>query len=441
MLLRPLRAALLSVSRPVLFGLPLLFSAFSAPVAHAQTTAAAVPVVIASPDSLARTDANGGGVTKRQLLTPEGINLQDCRDSQNVLFPVTVTGFSTSDTFEIWASDQSGADCTVATARTGIGSTTCYKLDATFSRTTTQTISLPVKQIIKGLAGSTLDADGCRRVNAYTITVFLLVLRGTDVAGSTKKALLVDTQGPVALSNVHVLPGDGAVTISWNAVGEGGADDVTGAQAFCDPAPTPSGPTDGGSTNACTADGAAIAIDASDDAAVAEAGATCTTTVNPAGASGAAIPAAGGIPSDGTACKTASFTPTSGTTLVPDAKLYAKYGCGGVSDSMHSSIRIGTIAGAAPVNGQVYAIAVAATDSFGNVGELSSPICQFPETTSDFWRDYRNAGGTSGGGCTVEGPAVPVGSVSLLLVGGVVVLSTLRRARRARSSDARRNDR
>jgi len=430
---RPLHAALL-------FALSLLLAA---PVAHAQG-AAAVAVVIANPDSLARTDANGNGVTKRQLLTPEGINLQDCRDSQNVQFPITVTGFATSDTFEIWASDQSGADCTVATARSG-ATQTCYKVAATFSRTQTQTISLPVKQIIKGLTGSALDADGCRRVNAYTISVYFLVLRGTDVAGSAKKALLVDTQGPVALSNVHVKPGDSAVTISWDAVGEGGADDVTGAQAFCDPAPAPAGATDGGSTTTCTlADGAASTVDASDDAAVVDAGATCTTVANPAGAAGDPIPAASGIPSDGTACKTASFTPTSGTALVPDSKLAAQYGCGSISGSTGSSIRVDSIAGVTPVNGQVYAIAVAATDSFGNVGDLSTPICQFPETTSDFWRDYRNSGGKSGGGCTVEGPGVPVGSISLMVAGAVVALSTLRRARRARRVQprgARRNDR
>ena len=220
------------------------------------------------------------------------------------------------------------------------------------------------------------------------------------------------------------------------------ADDVIGAQAFCDPSPTPSGPTDGGATTTCTlADGAAFSVDASDDAAVEDAGATCTTVANPAGASGAAIPSAAGIPSDGKSCTTASFTPASGK-LVPDAALKAKYGCGSIDGPTGNSIRIDSIGGAPPVNGQVYAVAVAATDSFGNLGEVSSPICQFPETTSDFWRDYRNAGGKSGGGCAVvEGPGAPVGSLSLLLVGGVVALSTMHRARRARSKGARRNDR
>ena len=430
MSLRSLRAALV-------FLLPALGLVLVAPaVAHAQTTAA-VAVVIANPMSLARIDANGNSVNKRTLIAPEGFNLQDCRDNQSILFPLTVTGFSTSDNFEVWASDQSAADCTVATARSG-PTQTCYPITANFSRTQTQTVAVPLKQAIRGLSTTTVDADGCRRVNAYTINLFFLVLRGSDVTGSAKAPLSVDTQGPTALSNVHVLPGDGAVTISWSAVGEGGADDVTGAQAFCDPAPVPAGATDAGSTTTCTEGGASSSVDASDDAsdasAVVDAAPTCTTVANPAGTPGGPIPTAGGIPSDGTACKTASFTPTSGTSLVPDSKLSAKYGCGSISGSTGSSIRISSIAGATPVNGQVYAIAVAATDSFGNVGDLSSPICQFPETTSDFWRDYRNSGGQSGGGCAVvesESLPLPVGSFSLVLVGGVFVLSMLRRARRA----------
>ena len=426
MSLRPLRA--------LRFLLPVL-GVLAPAFAHAQG-ATAVAVTIANPMSLARTDAtrncNPTCVSKRTLIAPEGVNLQDCRDNQSILFPLTVTGFSTSDNFEVWATDQSGADCTVATARSG-ATQTCYQITANFSRTQTQTVAVPVKQAIKGLTATTVDADGCRRVNAYTITVFFLVLRGTDVAGSAKAPLSVDTQGPTALSNVRVLPGDGAVTISWNAVGEGGADDVVGAQAFCDSAPVPAGATDGGSTTTCTlADGAAASVDASDEASVSDAGATCNTVNNPAGAGGTPIPGAGGIPSDGTACKTASFAPTTGTAVIPDSALTSKYGCGSISGSTGSSIRIGSIAGAPPVNGQVYAIAVAATDSFGNVGELSSPICQFPEKTSDFWRDYRNSGGQSGGGCAViESASVPVGSFSLLLVGGVVVLSMLRRVRRA----------
>lgn len=418
----------------MLLALPVLLSA---PVARAQvTTTPNVTVTIANPDSLPRVDANGNRITKRQYATPEGISLQDCRDNLRIQFGLTLTGFGNSDNMEVWATDQTGADCTVPTARSG-ATQTCYRLDVPFGRLQFQTVDVPIKKLIVGLPGATIPSDGCRRVNSYTFTVYFLVLRGTDTAGSAKKSLVTDTQGPKALANVRVLPGDGSFTISWDSQGEGGADDITGAQAFCDPAPVPAGAADGGSTTTCTlADGAVSAVDASDDASVVDAGATCNTVANPATSAGAPIPTASGIPSDGTACTTQAFAPVGDEPLVPDSKLKSQYGCGDATGVTATTIRVDNVAGAAPVNGQVYAVAIAATDSFGNVGDLSAPLCQFPEATSDFWRDYRNAGGQSGGGCTVEGPSVPVGSLGLFLVGGVVVLSTLRRARR---SQRRRN--
>jgi hypothetical protein len=409
-----------------------------APARARAQAATSATVTIANEASLPRTDNKGNAVGKRPLLQPEGINLQDCHDDLLIQFPLTVVGFSTSDNFEVWATDQSGADCTAATARSG-ATQTCYRIDANFSRSTTQTVSLPVKTLIKGLSttGGTLDAQGCRLVNAYTISVFFLVLRGTDLAGSAKHAFSVDTQGPSALPNVRALPGDGAITISWDAAGEGGAEDILGAQAFCDLSPAPAGATDAGSTTTCTGpDGEATSVDAADEAAVSEAGATCTTTANSGGSAGGPIPSPQGIPSEGTACTTQSFAPTSGTKVTPDQALTDKYGCGDVTGPTSSTVRVTSVNGQPLVNGQVVAVTVAATDSFGNIGELAPPICQFPESTSDFWRDYRSAGGQSGGGfCSVESPGAPLGSFSLMCVGIVVGLSTLRRVRR------RRNDR
>jgi hypothetical protein len=243
---------------------------------------------------------------------------------------------------------------------------------------------------------------------------------------------------------VRALPGEGAITISWDAVGEGGAEDILGAQAFCDLAPVPPGASDAGSTTTCTADGATVNVDASDPAEVSDAGATCTTVTNPGGTAGGPIPTPSTIPSNGTACETQSFAPVNGVKLAPDSTLTSKYGCGNVSGPTSSTVRVTSVNGQPLVNGQVVAVTVAATDSFGNIGELSAPICQFPEATSDFWRDYRSSGGQSGGGfCSVENPGVPLGSFSLMAVGIVVGLSTLRRVRRVRLArdDRRRNDR
>ena len=411
---------------------------FAPSLASAQTTTTTgVTITITNPMSLARVDPNGNAVTKRPTIMPEGINLQDCLDNLQLIFPLTVIGFSTDQTFEVWGTDQSAADCTQPTARTG-ATQTCYQINANFARTQTQSAYIPIKELIKGLPSETdTAADGCRRVNAYTFQIFFLVLQGTDVAGSATVTLSVDTVGPDPLSNVRVLPGNQAVTIEWDAVGEGGADDVIGAQAFCDPNPQVAGAVDAGASTVCTDEAGVVttAFDASDTVGLADAGVTCTTVENEGGTTGGApIPTvASGIDSNGAACSTAAFTPAVGTVLVADNDLISKYGCGTISGSQGSTIRIDNIGGQTPNNDQVYAVAVAAIDSFGNLGTVSNPICQYPEETSDFWRTYRTAGGTAGGGfCSIEGAGFPAGTFGLLVIGVVVGLSSARRAQRRR---------
>lgn len=418
---------------------------FAPSLASAQTTG--VSILITNPTSLLRVDANGNSVTKRPLIMPEGINLQDCRDDLQLVFPLTVNGFATSNNFEVWGTDQSGADCTVATARSG-ATQTCYQITANFARTQTQSTRIPIKEAIKGINATDVGSDGCRRVNAYTIQIYFLVLAGTDVAGSAKATLSVDTQGPTSLSNVRVLPGNEAVTVQWDAVGEGGADDVIGAQAFCDPNPVGSTATvDAGSTTTCVDEAGATVtdIDASDTAALADAGVTCTTVANEGGTSSGTgtIPTPSGtFSSDGVACTVQAFAPVNGEPIVADKALIAKYGCGSVDGSQISSIRVDQIAGAKPINGSVYAVSLAAIDSFGNLGELSDTLCQFPEETTDFWRDYRASGGQSGGGfCATSGPGFPAGSFGILALGVVVGLSSARRIHRSVVRKRGRNSR
>lgn len=433
MSLRPFAQSLLVASR---FLFAFAFAFFVASPARAQT--ATVAVAITAKDSLPRLDGNNNGITKRtDIASREGINLQDCHDDQSIQFPITVVGFAPGDVAEIWASN-GGAVCTDPNVRPGTMSVHCYKI-GTFALVNTTTATIKVKSLLQATGITTLDSFGCPVVDITTITAYFLILRGgeaTTAAGSDSVAIKVDTQGPLPLSNVRALPGDGALTISWDSVGEAGAQDIIGAQAFCDPAPAPSGATDAGSSQVCT-DSASDA-DADPDAAASAPEPTCTTVANEGGAAGGPIPAASPtlIPSNGVACKTAAFTTGK---AVPCGK--------GVTGTTGNTIRVDSIAGAPLMNGVVYAVAVGGTDSFANVGDLSSPTCQFPETTSDFWKDYRAAGGKSGG-CAVEGPAVPMGSFSLLMLGIVMTLSTLRRARRSarkasppQARGARRNDR
>jgi hypothetical protein len=397
--------------------------------ARAQLAGAAA-VAVTTKDSLPRLDANGGTIPSNQrrqdVASREGINLTDCQGDQSIAFPLTVVGFAPGDLAEIWATNGS-TDCSDPNFRPGTQSVHCTKV-GTFSLTNTTQATIKVKTLLEATGITTLDSFGCPSVDISSLTVYFMIFRGGAATAALAKdtvPIKVDTQGPQALTGVRALPGNQAITVSWDSVGEAGAQDIIGAQALCDPAPAPASATDAGLSTTCKVDGAVASIDASDDAAVVDAGATCTTTESTGGSAGAAIPSTGAIGSDGLACNTEAFKTSK---AVP---------CGSVNGTTGNTIRIDSINGMPLQNGVVYAVAVAGTDSFQNVGSVSSPSCQFPETTSDFWRDYRAAGGQSGGGCAVEGAGIPMGSLTLFVVGGVVVLSTLRR--RAHRAQARRN--
>ena len=77
-------------------------------------------------------------------------------------------------------------------------------------------------------------------------------------------------------------------------------------------------------------------------------------------------------------------------------------------------------------NFKQYTVAVAATDSVGNVGPLSVLACDTPQPIDDFYKAYRDAGGMAGGGyCQASGPlglvaggAGPLGALGAAIVGG-----------------------
>jgi hypothetical protein len=418
----------------------LVVAPLSERVAHAQTTGVMIALSTAATagttPSLARTDAthncNPTCVQKRSLsLNPEGVNLQDCRDNQSILFPLTITGGG-NFIGEVWATD-TGAKCSDAAQR-NTATAQCYKIASSrFIITPTQTVTVNVKEMIKGLGDQSASTDsfGCRQTNLTTIDVWFLALSGSNSQGELDVPIKVSTLGPQALTGVRAQPGDTRVTVSWDLVGEGGSVDVIGATAYCDANPTPVGASDASAEATCTTPEASTDGDA-DASETPEPTCTGGTTST---AAGAAIPQPPNIDSNGAACTTAAFssTTTSGKSFYPDKAFSDKYQCGSVTGTgaTGSSIVIGSASDGTLVNGKTYAVAVAAVDSFGNIGALSSPICQFPEETSDFWRDYRNSGGQSGGGfCSVEGPGVPVGSFALMMVGVVVGLSSMRRVRR-----------
>src|SRR5580698_2182301 len=70
------------------------------------------------PNRILPNGQNLGYSTRTQNLTPLGISYEDCVQDQTLQFSVTLTGFTGSDTVEVWGSLTSS--CTATTDR-GIG--------------------------------------------------------------------------------------------------------------------------------------------------------------------------------------------------------------------------------------------------------------------------------------------------------------------------------
>jgi hypothetical protein len=74
-------------------------------------------------------------------------------------------------------------------------------------------------------------------------------------------------------------------------------------------------------------------------------------------------------------------------------------------------------------NNMLYAVGVASTDAFGNVGVLSNVACGTPQDVTGFYEAYRAAGGQAGGGfCSFARPRrADMAFAGLLLLGAVVL--------------------
>jgi hypothetical protein len=84
-------------------------------------------------------------------------------------------------------------------------------------------------------------------------------------------------------------------------------------------------------------------------------------------------------------------------------------------------------------NGTEYACAIAATDTLGNAGPLSSVYCDTPYPTNDFFGLYRADGGLAGGGlCSFGREPSPLTAIAGM-TGLALAAFVLRRRSRGRS--------
>lgn len=394
---------------------------------------AQISITVANEASLPRLDTKGAQIQKRDRnLNPEAVNFQDCKDDQRIRFTLQMAGFVADAVIQVWAAN-GGVDCGVNTNRSGAAQQ-CWPVSENVPLQQLVNVDIPVRRIMSGVSPFTALAPNateaaCGQVNLANISVqFLYFAPGNLNAPASKKdvAVTVDTVGPRPPTGLKTSPGNGRLFITWdNISGEGGVTALTAVRAYCTQA-TVTAPTTTTTDASCTlVPREAAAVDASDpdaEAGVEDAGFDEICTDGGSTTTGGDECAAPPFESGGTAGVDGG---TAG--IVPDKTFNDQYLCGESVGATGTTARADGVGGKPLVNGTVYAVAVAGTDQFGNVGVLSDVLCEKPEETTDFWEGYRSAGGQAGGGCAAAAVSVPTGSLVGFGLVCAVALSSLRR--------------
>lgn len=412
------------------------------------------------------------------------ISRADCKSTDDI-FSFTFTASPADQRpFQVWVSESS--TCTAYTDRVGPAAV-CKRIEVDPS-----TVSLkqfPVKILSSQIAQALTNVDeNCNDTSGLTTSRkvninFLFMATPEDtmpvVITSGTSAFPIDVQvdllGPAPPGDIEVTTSEGALAVKLvnpptSTTG------VAGFHIYCDP--PPDSLADSGSGCACAN------IGVTSDAGVDDAGTSADATaaeLNPFGGSAGATGAGGfaNPPPPGTgACGGggtagaggcggggASGGGAGGGTSGGGAGGGGAGGAGGTGGSCTDSViteetchsctfedaaktgadppSAGYLCGTMAANGtqgtaavlsndKTYAVAVAAFDAIGNEGAVSIARCATPEPVSDFYEQYRAAGGKGGGGCSVQ-PWMRTNSLIAPLAAAMASLAlVLRRRRRAR---------
>jgi len=357
------------------------------------------------PGTLGRIGSDGTTLTKRpQQNYPDGISLDDCNKDLRIQIPYTLSAIDPSTSLQVWAGTGS-ADCTVQTSRSGATRVCWVVSPRNLDLVLAGSMQLKVRDIIAqakstaaGESYVNAGADVCGTVDRQTFTIFVMLLRGQDVLGGQKLTVEADTIGPPALSNVKISAGDTRMVVNWSSIGEAGANDAQLVSIFYGPATGETSRTE----RVCEdASSSSTDSDAGDASTVADA--SCVDKVITSGS-----------------CTANGLTTNSDGSITVDESKLSRLNAGAVgSNAIVSGLN----------NGTTYAVAVGATDSFLNVGNVSEPQCVAPEILDDFFEVYRKAGGQAGG-CSIPGGDAPAGSLTLMGSIVAIVVTMLRKQRK-----------
>ncbi|HEX2734451.1 MAG TPA: hypothetical protein VHM70_22740 [Polyangiaceae bacterium] len=391
--------------------------------AHAQT------ILPLTPSAFSRNQPS-----RRTTQKPFWINRADCLADDVLHFQIKVMGV-TDYNFEVWIGDK---DCSQKPQRIG-SLAECWQVYKESAPSASFTVDLKVRDIVsKHPATGQLSKgtiDDCNDNWASSLGFYFMYVDDTgDVASNNVvwQNTGVDIKGPLPPSDVHVGIGNEELVAHWKTSGSVGlvgynlyCSGVLGTEVTPSPAASSSAftPISSTPTNSSPIDGGPDAGNLL-DASTASAASDLLDAASPA----SSVPYTRVLSPDGGVLCEGAIGLVPGQ--LPPEELKP---CGSETSKTATSGYAGGL-----VNGNTYAVAVAAIDELGNPGELSNLACGVPEYVDDFFPSYKSAGGGGGGGiCSFSPIEQTTGSPAtklraLLGLGLVLVLGRLRRSERIR---------
>lgn len=326
-----------------------------------------------------------------QNLNPFYISQADCSGGAKLTFPVSIMNRPSSAQFEVWA----GSTCDQAMSRTSTSTTVvCKKLTASVpdinNGGNVVIASADIANAVPGVA-SCVDSGSQTAGTKITLYFMLITNENTENVDATNVASFtttVDLLGPTAPTGVTIKAGGEVLILDYTLPTDS---DINAFYAYCDSGGavvTPDGGADGGDAGTMMSGGAPVCVG--------DAGAC----------SGGSVLTAGQIPS-------------------------TKYQVGNAGNKSSTEVVASGL-----TDGTCYECGVAAIDTLGNAGPLSTVLCSTPEPINDFYQLYVDAGGQAGGGfCSFSDPeqTAPLFAVSTGILG--FALAARRRRRRSQKGE------
>jgi MYXO-CTERM domain-containing protein len=427
-----------------------LAALFLAAQARAQTSDAGGLTVAINPGAtITHVLPDGTDFTRGSSLTPAGINFEDCEEDIDVVFPLLVTG-TTTEASGMLLYAFAGTDCAAggAAVEPDVAGTTCWPIvpgAISYGLGTSEEVKIRARQILaqasrtvkttySEVAASDDSMCHTQPTSApLTLSVYFVLATTpalTTVGGSVSPTLGADLAAGAPPEDVVLGIGHTLLLPRWTPVND---QDIVGYNVYYLPI-TASAASDAGTS---TLDANPDPIDASDDAGIPYSpdGFACKSPF-PAGSISSATSTAAVTASDGGAETLSTTGSIAALSMQPREVKKGAYPFVDVAGATAVSATIDGL-----TDGIEYIVAVAATDAYGNVGELSSydgtfGTCQYPQPVSDFWTSYGGSGGQAGGSfCSGAGSPADAGETALLL--GAALIFVVRRRKKASSSPGR----